>query len=262
MQTLFYILFFSVPLVLWPYTSELFEFNKMVLVYILTVLIMAVWLSRCLAAKRIIFRRTILDIPLLAFLGSQVLSTIFSIDPRTSLLGYYSRFNGGLLSTVCYSLLYWAFVSNMTKRNTLYVIRYTLVSACLVSLYGVAEHFGIDKNLWVQDVQNRVFSTLGQPNWLATWLVGLIPITWALALKRKPLLFYSLTLLLYLALLFTKSRSGFLGFVAADFIFWTGTFLIYKKQVLSQFVICHLSFVILSLVVGFPFSLSLSLIHI
>jgi len=96
MQILFYILFFFTPLVLWPHTSELFEFNKMVFVYIMTTLVVTVWLCKCIAVKKFIFRRTLLDIPLLIFLGSQILSTIFSIDTRTSLLGYYSRFNGGL----------------------------------------------------------------------------------------------------------------------------------------------------------------------
>ena len=125
MQILFYILFSVTPLILWPRTSELFEFNKMIFVYIMTVLISAVWLTRCIAAKKLIFRRTLLDIPLLIFLGSQILSTIFSIDHRTSFFGYYSRFNGGLLSVISYSLLYWAFVSNMNTRYTLYAIRYT-----------------------------------------------------------------------------------------------------------------------------------------
>ena len=149
---LFGILLFLVPLILWPFTSEVFEFNKMVLVYFLTILITASWTLRMVFEKKFIFRRTILDIPLLVFIGTQLISTLFSIDPSTSWLGYYSRFNGGMFSVISYSLLYWAFVSNIDAKRTIKLIYIALVSAAVVSIYGVLEHFGIDKNIWVQDV--------------------------------------------------------------------------------------------------------------
>src|SRR4030067_2958010 len=94
----YYLLFFFVPLVLFPKTSELFEFNKIVLTYILTTAIICFWITKSILAKKIIFKRTFLDIPLLIFLGSQFLSTLTSIDFRTSLLGYYSRYHGGFIS--------------------------------------------------------------------------------------------------------------------------------------------------------------------
>lgn len=262
---LFYLLFFFVPLILWPYTSELFEFNKMILVYILTLLIAASWTAKMIQEKKIIFRRTILDIPLLIFLTSQILSTLTSIDPRTSFLGYYSRFHGGLLSTISYTLLYWAYVANMDIRYTLYSIRYTLYSAILVSIYGILQRFGIDKDIWVQDVQNRVFSTLGQPNWLAAYLVALMPLAWSASIYKQTqnhkfqilnTIPYFLSVLLFITLLFTKSRSGILGFTVADFIFWGFILIKYKKEFLKQFIIFNLSFVILFLVIGGPFRIS------
>jgi putative inorganic carbon (HCO3(-)) transporter len=168
----FYLLFALVPLILTPWNYELFEFNKMMLTYLLTVVIVGTWLIKMVASKRVIFRRTPLDIPILLFFVSQLLSFLVSIDRHTSLFGYYSRFNGGLFSIISYILLYYAFVSNMTKEKALAVGRWLLVGAALVAIYGIAEHFGIDAQYWVQDVRNRVFSTLGQPNWLAAYLVG------------------------------------------------------------------------------------------
>lgn len=224
---LFGILLFLVPLILWPFTSEVFEFNKMVLVYIFTTLITATWIIRMIYEKKLIFRRTILDIPLLVFFGSQLISTLLSIDLLTSWLGYYSRFNGGLASTICYVLLYWAFVSNLDSKRTLKLVYITLSSAALVSIYGVLEHFGIDKHIWVQDVQSRVFSTLGQPNWLAAWLIALMPVTWSLTLSTKFKtkdykfwIYFSLSILLFWTMIFTKSRSGYLGLAAAFVVFW------------------------------------------
>lgn len=200
----------------------------MLLTYFLTTIIVAAWLVKMVRERKLLFQRSILDTPLIFFLGSQIISTIYSIDRHTSLWGYYSRFNGGLFSTINYLLLYWAFVSNMDKGKTLQTIRYTLYATALVALYGIAEHFGIDAQYWVQDVQNRVFSTLGQPNWLAAWLVALIPLTWALIFgkeklfKKKllPFLGYGLLVIFYLCLLYTKSRSGLFGLAIAYAVFW------------------------------------------
>ena len=182
-QYSFYLLFALVPLILTPWNYELFEFNKIILTYLLTVIIIGAWLIKMTASKKIIFQRTPLDVGVLLFLFSQIASTIFSIDRHTSLFGYYSRFNGGLFSIISYILLYYAFVSNMNKKQALFSILYSLFSATLVAIYGILEHFGIDEKYWVQAVRLRVFSTLGQPNWLAEYLVGLMPMTWALALS-------------------------------------------------------------------------------
>src|SRR3989338_108526 len=168
-EYLFYALFFFVPLLLWPKTSEVFEFNKMLLVYVITILISAAWVVKWIEAKKIPIRRTPLDLPIAIFLTSQILSTIFSIDTHTSLWGYYSRFHGGLISTIAYLLLYYALVTNFTRDKVSFAIYSIISSAALVALYGILEHFGIDKHLWVQDVASRVFSTIGQPNWLSAY---------------------------------------------------------------------------------------------
>ena len=121
---LFRILVFFVPIILLPFTSELFEFNKIILVYISTVLIVGSWAAKTILQRKFIFRRTIFDIPLLLFLFSQIVSTIASFDSRTSFLGYYSRFNGGLTSLLCYSLLYWAWVANIDAKKTLKALKF------------------------------------------------------------------------------------------------------------------------------------------
>src|SRR3989344_4203222 len=238
----FYALLIIVPLILTPYNFELFEFNKMLTVYLLTTVITAAWISRMIINRKLFFTRTPFDIPLLLFLLSQIVSTILSIDPHTSFWGYYSRFHGGLLSTIAYLALYYAYVSNMTGK-TKNAITVMLSTAVIVAAYGILERLGIDKHLWVQDVQNRVFSTVGQPNWLAAYLVALSPIELTL---RSPFS-YILSFLLFAVLLFTRSRSGLLGFAVADGIYWVILYLKTKKKLSLRlpFIIYHLSFIIL-----------------
>lgn len=140
-----------------------------------------------------------------------------------------------------------------------------LVSAVLVSIYGVLERFGIDKHIWVQDVQNRIFSTLGQPNWLAAWLTTLIPITWVFIITAKKKYKYHQGLLgifslFFLTLLYTRSRSGILGFATSYFTFWVGLYLLNKnvKKILKPFLqITFLALTITS-IIGTPWTPSLS----
>ncbi|MCL4398114.1 O-antigen ligase family protein [Patescibacteria group bacterium] len=243
----FYLLFFLVPLVFSSQTSELFEYNKMMLVYALTVVVAGAWLIKMIAAKKFVYRRSFLEIPLILYLGAHVLSTIFSIDPHISVWGYYSRFHEGLLASASYILLYFAAVSNLTKDHIKKILLISFASAVIVSLWGAMEHFGhspscllitgkFSDDCWVQDVQGRVFATLGQPNWMAAYLDVLLlsvlgflfsatrlPVLSSLfktdnrQLKtdyRKIILFILLALLYFAALLFTKSRSGYLGVAA------------------------------------------------
>jgi hypothetical protein len=169
-----------------PFTYELFEFNKMFFVYGIAILVGSAWAIRCITLQKIIFKRTFVDYALVAFLLSQVLSTLFSIDLHTSLWGYYSRFHGGLFSTLAYLLLYWGFVSNLGEKKYVHsMLVASLSSATLVSWYGIAQHFGVDSNYWVQNVRARVFSTLGQPNWLAAYLVALLPVSLSYFLYEK-----------------------------------------------------------------------------
>lgn len=248
----FYLLFILVPLILTPWNYELFEYNKMMLTYALAIIILGAWAVKMIKEKEFRVARTPLDIPIGLFVLSQFISTLFSIDPHVSWFGYYSRFNGGMFSILAYVSLYYAFVSNWTVIKKLPQVLIT--TAAVVSIYGVLEHFGIDKNLWVQDVQSRVFSTLGQPNWLAAYLVALIPIGMALGMQQW--VWNIASILFFLVLLYTRSRSGYMGLAAADIVFW-GLFIRslkslteLKKKYLKKFLVFHSALLLIVFVNG------------
>lgn len=250
----FYAIFFLVPLVLAPDTSELFEFNKMWLTYILALVILTAWLSKMLIKRQFKIQRTPLDTIVLLFLLSQLISTVFSLDRHVSLWGYYSRFNGGLLSIITYIFLYYAFVSNFRENAKIVVKRLILValsSGVIVALWGLPSHFGydptclvfrgsLDVSCWTSDFQPmiRIFSTLGQPDWLSAYLSVLLPISIALFIKstfsktlsnkklefsRKStgfaIFYFLIFLLLYIDIAFTRAKSGYLGTWFSIFFF-------------------------------------------
>lgn len=290
----FYALVFFVPLFLTKWNYELFEYNKMMLTYGLTILIVGAWVAKMVIAQKVLIKRTPFDLPICLFFLSQLVSFGFSMDRHVSFWGYYSRFHGGLLSTITYIALYYAFVSNHTERSKIRTfILVAFSSATIIALYGILEHFGssfsclvftgqFDVKCWVQDVQNRVFATLGQPNWLAAYMGILIPPAIGLAvaavkngitnhtddvqhskLKHEKsssdhlnvwIVGYMIVgLVFYLTLLYTKSRSGYLGFWFANAVFWFLLWLKQKKTIIKPFIICHISFVIIHFFVGSPF---------
>ena len=183
-QFFYSLLFFVTPILMSKDTSELFEFNKMLFIYSVTVLIAFLWLLKMVVNKKIILKKTFLDIPIIVFFLSQLISTIFSLDRHTSLFGYYGRFNGGLLSMLSYIILYYAFISN--QINVEKTLKAILTSSLFVILWAIPGKFGHDLTclLFTGQFNNscwdnttlafrpelRAFSTLGQPNWLGAYL--------------------------------------------------------------------------------------------
>ncbi|MCL4353037.1 O-antigen ligase family protein [Patescibacteria group bacterium] len=312
----FYILFLFVPLAFASMTSELFEFNKMWLTFILTIIITGAWLSKMVIRKRLILQRTPLDIPILLFLASQIISTFHSLDTHVSLWGYYSRFNGGLLSIISYILLYYAFVSNFAYEGTgqattgavriipmaKRLLKISLISGLIVALWGLPSHFGYDPtcllfrgtfdvSCWTSAFQPkiRIFSTLGQPDWLAAYLAILIPISIILFIQktqtdqqigkpdspknrnsgaliipilrvfRNPIsIFYLLlSFLFYLDLIFTGSKSGFLGFWTSIIVFAVYLLFVYGKKRIRSSILAVLIILaglsIVTFIAGQPF---------
>ncbi len=267
----FYALLFLVPLAFASNTSELFEFNKMWLTFVITIIIGVSWIAKMILQRRILLCRTPLDIPIFLFLASQIISTLFSWDMHVSIWGYYSRFNGGLFSILSYVFLYYAFLSNFVNQRGVTLqegvptplrqgfagqagpnaitmakrlIFISLFSGLIVALWGLPSHFGydptcllirgsLDITCWTADFQPkvRIFSTLGQPAWLAAYLAILIPIAIAYAIKQTrtkgqearnyllPVACYLLLVtLFYIDLLYTRARSGILAVFAFFFI--------------------------------------------
>ena len=247
---LYYILFFILPFVVLPVNSELFEFNKMLFIYTISTLILGVWLLHCLQENRIIIKRTPFDIPLFLFLGSQIVSTLFSIDQHTSFFGYYGRFNGGLLSTIVYIFLYYGFVTHITEnipqvvRN---IFKISLVSATLTVLWGLPGRFNhdlscllftskFDNSCWTAQFRpaERMFSTLGQPNWLGAYLsitffMGIF-LLFSSATKKSRIFSIVGILFSYAGILLSRSRSSLASLIPGILALSILTLFLYGKR--------------------------------
>jgi len=264
----FYAIFFLTPLIMYPSTYELFEFNKMWLVFALSLIILFLWIAKIAITGKFLFQKTPLDLPLGLFLLSQCISTIISLDSHVSFWGYYSRFNGGLLSTITYIFLYYAFATLLLKPHNIegkveklysYKILFTsILSGIFVAIWGIPSHFGydptcllfrgtFDTSCWTESFHPtvRMFSTLGQPNWMAAFssIVAFLAAGFAIKNIRHTtakklqfadcklfFIFAFLSITFYLCLLYTRSQSGFLGFWVGFGIFCMLLFTYYNVR--------------------------------
>lgn len=239
------------PFVVLPVNSELFEFNKIIFIYTISALIAGLWLMRSLHEKKLVIKKSPLDIPLILFFSSQVLSTLFSIDQHTSLFGYYGRFNGGLLSTATYIFLYYAFISNIdTQINKVIrnIFGVSIISSILVVLWGLPGKFNhdlscllftskFDNSCWTAQFRpaERMFSTMGQPNWLGAYLaitffMSLFLLFTTVSKKIQSVAFLGVVFT-FVGILLSRSRSSLASLIpGAVFIGLYIAYLYFKKS--------------------------------
>lgn len=182
-QSVYPLLLLAVPLAMSTATSEMFEFPKILLIYAGASTVFVCWVLLRLWYGLPVRRHTLLSWVGL-FVVSQIIATITSIDPHTSIFGYYGRFNGGLASTVAYAVLF-AVASQLFSKDTFNKLLYiSIVASIIVLLWGLPGRLiGVDTSciLFRQEFSNacwtnefrpheRMFSTLGQPNWLGVYL--------------------------------------------------------------------------------------------
>lgn len=216
---------------------NVFELNKVVIFRILLTIAFLAF-----AAKIFIRVRSYWPLPgklsiLLALFGLSVfISTYFSIHPDLSFWGSYGRQQG------FYSALhYWLFfiLLILTLRDWLKVkraIETLIFSSIFVCLYGLLQYFNLDPLDWKEKITytGRIFSSLGQPNFLGQYLIIVIPFTvFGLIFFRQGFLSRFLTIVLLASqlacLIFTYSRAAWLGLLASFYLFAV-LFLFVKKK--------------------------------
>jgi tetratricopeptide (TPR) repeat protein/O-antigen ligase len=124
-------------------------------------------------------RLTVHPLPLLALLAWAVyaFSTVVSVVPHLSLWGSYVRLQG-LYTTSAYVVVFLSIVALLRTREQIErLLTMVLIVSLPVSLYGIIQHFGTDPVPWGSDVSRRVASTMGNPIFVAAFLIMVVPLT-------------------------------------------------------------------------------------
>jgi O-antigen ligase len=157
------------------------------------------------------------DVLVAVFVVLQVAAFVFSTDREQSLFGERLQYQGLLTVLLYVSFFYVARVSITDARRLGLLFWAVSAGAGLVSGYAIVQRAGLDP-VWEGYLPGgRVFSSIGQANALAAYLVLTIPVSAALLLRGRSKLRVIALLVLaatVAALVLTRSRGGFLGLVA------------------------------------------------
>src|SRR5205807_5840458 len=100
------------PLVYWPWTYDSYVLPKLLLARSLVLVLAGLLVIRWMVGGAIVVKRTALDIPLLAFIASALLSAIAGVNLNVGLFGTYTRYDGVLTLITC-AALFWLAVQTL-----------------------------------------------------------------------------------------------------------------------------------------------------
>ncbi|HEY9868028.1 MAG TPA: O-antigen ligase family protein [Candidatus Obscuribacterales bacterium] len=168
------------------------------------------------------YRTNAMDMLVVAFLLLNVIATAASHYPLASLKG--------LAKLVVYGAGYFAFASVLSagRRRLVLALSFAVATALAVAAYGLYQYkIGVAplatwEDPTVEVKATRIYSTLGNPNLLAGYLLPLVPVAAVLGLAaacRRKLIWLSVPALaaaglLAIATVLTGSRGGYIGLFA------------------------------------------------
>lgn len=238
----------TVPLFFNIYTARTFEPDKITLLRSIVGIMVLAWIIMVVEqgigntdnasvswSERI--RRWVklpLFLPTLLLVLIYIISTIFSISPKVSLWGSYQRLQG-TYSALSYIVVFALMAGTMRARSQVdRLITVIIITSVPVGLYGIIQRYGLDPLPWAGDVTRRVASNMGNPIFVASYLIMIIPVTLSRLIESMASIIkeekaswgHTILAALYIfvlaiqviAVLFSQSRGPMLGMLGAAFV--------------------------------------------
>lgn len=220
-------------------------FTQIILLNIWLAFLWIAWLWECFKNKKIVFPKTALDLPLFCFLAIVTISWLVSFLVHDKSF-YPAMFWEGLkrwLFTIvnCIAVFYIAVtIDEKWRKRFLWT---TFAIGGVASIYGLMQFYGIEQ-VWKSALTpfgNRPVSTFGNPNFLSSYLLLLVPLlaVTLLTVRDKFVGFLSTALLLIVlaGIVATMTRSTWVGtLVALSLFLWLApvkTFIAKHKTLLA-----------------------------
>ena len=214
---------FVLPLAYWWDTYDRYIIPKLLLARILVIGLLILFIARALVGQSLAIKRTPLDLPLLAFVASALLSTLFAYNQNVAVFGIYSRYDG-LLTILIYVALFWLSVQALSgPGDARALLRVLVASGYLVALIAIVQSVN---DSTTQGVLVPAYGTLGQKNVLGAFLAMLVPLAYrelteADSWSKRVIALNAITII-GVALILTLSRSAWLGTAVAAVVLVAG----------------------------------------
>ena len=216
---------FLLPLAFAWDTYDQYVLPKLLLARVLVLGLLILLVVRSILNGALTIRRTPLDVPLLVFLASAAVSTVFALNQNVAVFGTYSRYDG-LLTIVTYAGLFWLSVQVIRDRDDARsLLRVLLASGYVVSAIAILQSVG--DSLSHQTLM-PAFGTLGQKNLLGMFLAMLCPIAFREVIDAdawsKRIVAINALLVIGAGLLLSQSHSAWIGLMIAAAIVLFGSY--------------------------------------
>lgn len=258
-KTIFYTFVLAgvgVPLLFTPFLFSSFELGKAVL-FRLAVLFILLLLGIVVVGKSK-FEWIKIERKFWVFLGlfvlSNVLACLFSIAPQLSFWGSYER-QQGLFQFLHYVLFFLVFVSFFDRKKIEVFFQWLCFGAFAISLIAILQYyFGFLLSFWdVSILINRfAIGTLGQPNFLASYLLMLVPFYILRICENKNWVRYVWMIgliVVLMAMILTLSRGAFVGL--GGIMLFMGIF--YRRKLIFVIVLFFFVLLVANLGSGYSF---------
>jgi O-antigen ligase len=205
---------FALPLVVLWSTNDPVVLPKLLAARLLVLLITALVLIRWWRGELKI-RRTPLDLPIVAYVASACVSTLFAANVNLAVFGEYGRLEG-LTTIATYAALFWLTVQSLSNpAQARGVLRTLLAGAFVVSLLAILQAVAGALLGGPSSGVSRAAATFGNANVLAAYLAMALPLAVAEFMGATStadrLLSVNVVAMLAIALVLTFGRGGWFG---------------------------------------------------
>jgi len=207
-----------VPLIFHPTLDDGYALPKISTLRILGLVVATVFLAHVVRGGSLA-RNVVpwIDVPLAIFVGLTLAASVVSVDPLQSFAGEPYQYQGLVTVLLYVGSFYVARLSLGTSSGFRRVLIAVVGTGAVVSIYGIAQRLGVDP-FWSGPPDDRIISSVGQPNDLAAYLdlvviaaVGL----WSTAGTGARIGLVVIVGVSLVALALTFSRGGYLGLIVA-----------------------------------------------
>jgi len=193
-------------------TYDQYVLPKLLVARALVLLLLLLFVTRIAISGQVTIKRTPLDLPLLAFVASAVLSTVVAENQNVAIFGTYGRYDG-LLTLLTYVALFWLVVQTLhSTAEARSLLRVLLASGYVVAIIAILQ--SVNDTVRQGEVV-PAFGSLGNPNVLGAFLAMVFALACrelvAAHLISTRILTINVLAIVGLALLLSFSRSGWLG---------------------------------------------------
>lgn len=184
------------------------------------------WLINILVEEKIEWKKNLLNISVFFYLLLVTIYYIFSPDKIIA--------RDELQKLLLGAGIFFVTAHCLSSQNFQYLLKVWLISSFLIALYAIGQYFGWQFGPLKINQVSRPYASFGNPDFFAGFLIITLPLNFYHFLKknRAQLFYFFNTLILLIALYFTKTRAAWLALSVEIIIFFV--FYALKKGIFKK----------------------------